>query len=283
MVGAGTDHTKPALSGGPVILLVEPQLGENIGMVARAMANFGLVELRLVRPRHNWLHQKTRAAAAGADYVLERAQVFASLPEAMADLHFVFATTARERGQGKDVFGPNDAALDMRARIGAGEKVGILFGRERTGLENDDIALADVILTYPVNPAYASLNLAQAVLIAGFAYVNAGDQPVPFTRKVKWPPATREMVLSFFTYLEAQLEERGFFRPVHKRAIMSRNLRNMFHRMSLSEQDVRTWRGMVVRLVDGPRDNPQTRKRQRQKKAGSELQSAPADTKSDGH
>ena len=283
MVGAGTDHTKPALSGGPVILLVEPQLGENIGMVARAMANFGLVELRLVRPRHNWLHQKTRAAAAGADYVLERAQVFASLPEAMADLHFVFATTARERGQGKEVFGPNEAALDMRARIGAGEKVGILFGRERTGLENDDIALADVILTYPVNPAYASLNLAQAVLIAGFAYVNAGDQPVPFTRKVKWPPATREMVLSFFTYLEAQLEERGFFRPVHKRTIMSRNLRNMFHRMSLSEQDVRTWRGMVVRLVDGPRDNPQTRKRQRQKKAGSEIQSAPADAKSDGH
>ena len=283
MVGAGTDHTKPALSGGPVILLVEPQLGENIGMVARAMANFGLVELRLVRPRHNWLHQKTRAAAAGADYVLECAQVFASLPEAMADLHFVFATTARERGQGKEVFGPNEAALDMRARIGAGEKVGILFGRERTGLENDDIALADVILTYPVNPAYASLNLAQAVLIAGFAYVNAGDQPVPFTRKVKWPPATREMVLSFFTYLEAQLEERGFFRPVHKRTIMSRNLRNMFHRMSLSEQDVRTWRGMVVRLVDGPRDNPQTRKRQRQKKAGSEIQSAPADIKSDGH
>jgi tRNA/rRNA methyltransferase len=283
MVGAGTDHTKPVLSGGPVILLVEPQLGENIGMVARAMANFGLVELRLVRPRHNWLHQKTRAAAAGADYVLEQAQVFASLPEAMADLHFVFATTARERGQGKEVFGPNEAALDMRARIGAGEKVGILFGRERTGLENDDIALADVILTYPVNPAYASLNLAQAVLIAGFAYVNAGDQPVPFTRKVKWPPATREMVLSFFTYLEAQLEERGFFRPVHKRTIMSRNLRNMFHRMSLSEQDVRTWRGMVVRLVDGPRDNPQTRKRQRQKKAGSEIQSAPADAKSDGH
>ena len=283
MVGAGTDHTKPALSGGPVIILVEPQLGENIGMVARAMANFGLTALRLVRPRHHWLHQKTRAAAAGADYVLEAAEVFASLPEAMADLHFTFATTARERGQGKEVFGPQEAAGDMRARIQSGEKVGILFGRERTGLENDDIALADVILTYPVNPAYASLNLAQAVLIAGFAYVNAGDQPVPFTRKVKWPPATREMVLSFFTYLEAQLEERGFFRPVHKRTIMSRNLRNMFHRMSLSEQDVRTWRGMVVRLVEGPRDNPQTRKRQRQKKAASETQSAPADAKSDGH
>ena len=268
MVGAGTDRTKPALSGGPVIILVEPQLGENIGMVARAMANFGLTDLRLVRPRHNWLHQKTRAAAAGADYLLDRAQVFASLPEAMGDLHFTFATTARERGQGKEVLGPQAAAQDMRSRIQSGEKVGILFGRERTGLENDDIALADMILTYPVNPAYASLNLAQAVLLAGFAYVSAGDMPVPFTRKVKWPPATREMVLSFFTYLEAQLEARGFFRPVHKRTIMSRNLRNMFHRMSMSEQDVRTWRGMVVRLIEGPRDNPQTRKRQRQPKSG---------------
>ena len=266
MVGAGTDHTKPTLSGGPVIILVEPQLGENIGMVARAMANFGLTALRLVRPRHHWLHQKTRAAAAGADYVLEAAEVFASLPEAMADLHFTFATTARERGQGKEVFGPQDAATDMRVRIASGQKVGILFGRERTGLENDDIALADVIMTYPVNPAYASLNLAQAVLLAGFAYVSAGDMPVPFTRKIKWPPATREMVLNFFAYLEAQLEERGFFRPVHKRTIMSRNLRNMFHRMSLSEQDVRTWRGMVVRLVEGPRDQPQTRKRLRQRK-----------------
>ena len=156
MVGAGTDRTKPALSGGPVIILVEPQLGENIGMVARAMANFGLTELRLVRPRHNWLHQKTRAAAAGAEYVLDQAQIFASLPEAMGDLHFTFATTARERGQGKEVLGPPAAAQDMRGRILSGEKVGILFGRERTGLENDDIALADMILTYPVNPAYAS-------------------------------------------------------------------------------------------------------------------------------
>jgi tRNA/rRNA methyltransferase len=284
MVGAGTDRTKPALSGGPVIILVEPQLGENIGMVARAMANFGLNELRLVRPRHNWLHQKTRAAAAGADYLLDRAQVFASLPEAMGDLHFTFATTARERGQGKEVLGPQAAAQDMRSRIQSGEKVGILFGRERTGLENDDIALADMILTYPVNPAYASLNLSQAVLLAGFAYVTAGDMPLPFNRKVKWPPASRDMIFSFFAYLEQQLEERGFFRPVHKRAIMSRNLRNMFHRMSLSEQDVRTWRGMVVRLIEGPRDNPQTRKRQRpQKGMATSTALPPKEDKADGH
>ena len=262
MPGAGTDHTRAALSGGPVVILVEPQLGENIGMAARAMANFGLTEMRLVRPRGHWLHQKTRAAAAGADYVLDAARVFATLKEAMADLHFVYATTARERGQGKPVVGPEEAGPAMRGRIGDGEKVGILFGRERTGLENDDIAAADEILTYPVNPAYASLNLAQAVLIAGYAWQAAAKAPLPFERKVKWPPAPREMVLSFFEYLEDRLEERGFFRPAHKRPVMTRNLRNMFHRMSLSEQDVRTLRGMVVRLVEGPRE-PQTKRRRR--------------------
>ncbi len=262
MPGAGTDRTRPALSGGPVVILVEPQLGENIGMTARAMANFGLSEMRLVRPRGNWLHQKTRAAAAGAEYVLDGAQVFASLAEAMADLHFVYATTARERGQGKDVVGPAEAGPAMRARVAAGEKVGILFGRERTGLENDDISLADAILTYPVNPAYASLNLAQAVLLAGYAWqaAAAAAEPLPFAKKEKWPPATREAVLSFFDYLEDQLATRGFFRPPHKRPNMSRNLRNMFHRMSMSEQDVRTIRGMIVRLVEGPRE-PQTKKR----------------------
>jgi tRNA/rRNA methyltransferase len=269
MPGAGTDHTRPALSGGPVIILVEPQLGENIGMAARAMANFGLSEMRLVRPRGNWLHQKTRAAAAGAEYVLDAAVVFGSLREAMADLNFVYATTARERGQGKMVVGPQEAGPAMRARIGAGEKVGILFGRERTGLENDDISLADEILTYPVNPAYASLNLAQAVLIAGYAWQAAAEAPLPFVRKEKWPPAPREMVTSFFDHLEGALEERGFFRPAHKRPVMSRNLRNIFHRMAMSEQDVRTLRGMIVRLVEGPRE-PQTKRRRKVAKAPAE-------------
>lgn len=261
MPGAGTDHTRPALEGGPAVILVEPQLGENIGMAARAMANFGLSELRLVRPRERWLHAKARAAAAGAEFILDQARVFASLPEAIADLDFVYATTARERGQGKPVVGPAEAGPVLRARLGAGEKAGVLFGRERTGLENDDVALADAILTYPVNPAYASLNLAQAVLILGYAWMEAGQTELPFAYKPKWPPAKREMVLSFFDYLEGELERRGFFRPSHKKPVMSRNLRNMFHRMALTEQDVRTWRGMVVRLVEGPRDVPQTRKR----------------------
>ena len=260
MPGAGTDHTRQALSGGPAIILVEPQLGENIGMAARAMANFGLSEMRIVRPRERWLNQKTRAAAAGAEFLLDQAQVFASLQEAVADLHFTYATTARERGQGKEVVGPAQAGPVLRGRVADGQKVGIIFGRERTGLENDDIALADAILTYPVNPGYASLNLAQAVLLAGYAWMAGAEAPLPFERKEKWGPASRDMLLSFFEYLEDQLEERGFFRPAHKRPVMSRNLRNIFHRMQLSEQDVRTLRGMVVRLVEGPRE-PQTKKR----------------------
>ena len=260
MVGAGTDSSRPAREGGPVIILVEPQLGENIGMAARAMANFGLTEMRLVRPRHNWKHQKTLATAANAAFVVEAAQVFPDLRSAMADLQFVYATTARERGQGKPVVGPQEAGTAMATRLAAGEKVGVLFGRERTGLENDDIAAADEILTFPVNPRHASLNLAQAVLLTGYSYAQAAAMPLPFTRKETWPPADRETVLSFFDYLEEALEQRGFFRPEHKRPVMSRNLRNIFHRIGMSEQDVRTLRGMVVRLIEGPRE-PQTKKR----------------------
>lgn len=260
MPGAGTDRTRPALEGGPAVILVEPQLGENIGMAARAMANFGLSDLRLVRPRERWLHAKTRAAAAGAEFLLDQARIFPDVPSAVADCAFVYATTARERGQGKIVVGPAEAGPAMVARREAGETVGVLFGRERTGLENDDIALADQILTYPVNPAYASLNLAQAVLILGYSFRNAAQTPLPFAYTPRWPPASREMVHSFFAYLEQALEDRGFFRPPHKRPVMSRNLRNMFHRMEMTEQDVRTWRGMIVRLVEGPRE-PQTRKR----------------------
>ncbi len=261
MPGAGTDRTRPVLAGGPAVILVEPQLGENIGMAARAMANFGLTEMRLVAPRERWLHAKTRAAAAGAEFILDAAKAYPSVREAIADLDFVYATTARERGQGKPVVGPREAGPALRARLGEGQKAGVLFGRERTGLENDDIALADAILTYPVNPAYASLNLAQAVLILGYAWMEAQGAPLPFEYKPRWPAAKRDMVVSFFEYLEDELENRGFFRPAHKRPVMSRNLRNMFHRMELSEQDVRTWRGMIVRLVEGPRDTPQTRKR----------------------
>ena len=267
MTGAGTDKTRPMIAGGPAIVLVRPQLAVNIGMCARAMANFGLEDLRLVAPREGWpRHDEHRdtayAAAAGAGYVLEGATVYATVEEAVADLNFVWATTARERGQGKPVLPPSIALGQSAAAIAIGEKHGILFGPERTGLDNDDVALADGVVTFPVNPAYASLNLAQAVLLTGYEYFRAAQgDALPFVATEKSTPANREMVISFFEFLENALEERGFFRPIGKKPLMQRNLRNMFHRMQLTQQDVRTLWGAVVRLVEGPRTSVQTRKR----------------------
>ena len=193
--------------------------------------------------------------------------VFDSVEAAIADLTYVYATTARERGQGKLVLVPSQAMAASAARVAKRERHGLLFGPERTGLDNDEVALADAILTFPVNPAYASLNLAQAVLICGYEWYRAahGDAP-PYEAPERSPPAQREMVLSFFDFLEGKLEAAGFFRPAGKRPVMQRNLRNMFHRMELTQQDVRTWWGMVVRLVEGPRVKVQTRKRVKQNK-----------------
>ena len=272
MVGAGTDRTRPQLGGGPAVILVRPQLAVNIGMCARAMANFGLDDLRLVNPREGWprsdeYRKVAYSAAAGATDLLDAARVFPSVEAAVGDLHAVYATTARERGQMKAVLGPGVAMAATAAA--AQEKRGILFGPERTGLDNDEVALADWIITFPSSPAYASLNLSQAVLICGYEWFKAahGDKPPPSTipRPVS-PPAQREMLLSFFNYLEDNLDEKGFFRPVTKKPGMRRNLRNIFHRMELTQQDVRTLWGAVVRLVEGPRTEVKTRKRARQTK-----------------
>ncbi|MFV0279683.1 MAG: RNA methyltransferase [Rhodoblastus sp.] len=272
MTGAGTDSSKAPREGGPAIVLARPQLAVNIGMCARAMANFGLNDLRLVSPREGWprtgaYRKGAYAAAAGAVHLLEKARLYDSVEEAVADLNFVYAATARERGQAKPVLLPREAMSRSAGLIKGGEKHGILFGPERTGLDNDDVALADAVLTFPVNPAYASLNLAQAVLLSAYEYFSAAHgQIAPYEIVERAPPADREMTLSFFEFLENNLEERGFFRPASKRPVMQRNLRNMFHRMQLTQQDVRTWWGMVVRLIEGPRENPQTRKRIKQKK-----------------
>src|SRR5271165_2826895 len=271
MVGAGTDRTKPTLGGGPVVVLVRPQLAVNIGMCARAMANFGLDDLRLVDPRAGWprsdeYRDVAYSAAAGATAILDGARVFDSVAAAVADCHRVYASTARERGQAKTVVTPS-AAMAATAEAGR-EKHAILFGPERTGLDNDEVAIAGSIVTFPSNPAYASLNLAQAVLICGYEWFKAAhsDAPPPSTlpRAVS-PPAQREMLLAFFDYLEEKLDESGFFRPVTKKPGMRRNLRNIFHRMELTQQDVRTLWGAVVRLAEGPRVEVKTRKRVRPK------------------
>jgi len=272
MVGAGTDRTKPHLGGGPAVILVRPQLAVNIGMCARAMANFGLDDLRLVNPKQGWprvdeYRQVAYAAAAGATDLLDAAKVFASVEAAVGGLHAVYATTARERGQMKAVLTPS-VAMGATA-MANGEKRGILFGPERTGLDNDDVALADAIITFPSSPAYASLNLSQAVLLCGYEWFKAahGDRPPPSTiPRVQSPPAQREMLLAFFDYLESKLDDNGFFRPVTKKPGMRRNLRNIFHRMELTQQDVRTLWGAMVRLSEGPRVEIQTRKRARRNK-----------------
>ena len=273
MVGAGTDRSKAVFAGGPAVVLVRPQLAVNIGMCARAMANFGLDDLRIVNPREGWprvgeYRDVAYAAAAGAAYLLDAARVFDSLEAAIGDLGFVYAATARERGQVKPVVAPSFA---MAETTQAPEKRGILFGPERTGLDNDEVALADAVLTFPANPAYASLNLAQAVLLVGYEWFKSahGDAPpMPAIARAISPPATREMTLAFFEFLEGKLDDAGFFRPITKKPGMRRNLRNMFHRMALTEQDVRTLWGAVVRLVEGPRVTVQTRKRVRPKKTG---------------
>jgi tRNA/rRNA methyltransferase len=271
MVGAGTDRSRTDFGGGPAIVLVRPQLAVNIGMCARAMANFGLGDLRLVAPREGWprigeYHDVAYSAAAGAAHLLDGARVYASVGEAVADLNFLYASTARERGQVKAVSTP---AAAMAATAAAMDKRGVLFGPERTGLDNDEVGLADAIITFPANPACSSLNLAQAVLLCGYEWFKAahGDAPPPpaVPRAVS-PPAPRETILAFFDFLEGKLDDAGFFRPVTKKPGMRRNLRNFFHRMQLTQQDVRTLWGAVVRLVEGPRVEVQTRKRVRPKK-----------------
>ncbi len=273
MVGAGTHRGKQALAGGLAIVLVRPQLAVNIGMCARAMANFGLSDLRLVSPREGWPREGARrkaayAAAASASGLLDRAKVFDSVKDAVADLNYVYATTARERGQLKRVDTPAEAMPEAARAIAGGEKRGVLFGPERTGLDNDDVALADSIITFPVSPGYASLNIAQAVLLCGYEWFKAAHGDVaPFAAPERSPPATREMVVAFFEMLEGHLEEGGFFRPAPKRPVMQRNLRNIFHRIGMTQQDVRTLWGAIVRLVEGPRVTVQTRKRRRPAKA----------------
>jgi tRNA/rRNA methyltransferase len=253
MPGAGTDHTKSwADLPGPIIILVEPQLGENIGAAARAMGNFGLKQLRLVNPRQGWPNPKADVMAAGADGILASVEVFDTVEQAIADCTMVLAATARAHDQAKAVVGADEAARLMVEDIGRGEKVAILFGRERNGLETDEIALADRIITLPVNPAFASLNLAQAVVIVGYEYFKLGSGgALPFVMPRKSPQAGKQQLAAFFATLERELEKVEFFRPPEKRETMIINLRNVFNRMNPTQQDIQTLHGVITALVEG--------------------------------
>jgi len=249
---SGTDRSrKTDLPPGPAVILVRPQLGENIGMVARSMLNCGLSELRLVRPRDGWPSAKAEAAASGALSVLESVQLFSSTKAAIADLQRVYATTARPRGMVKPIVTPTQAAAELRAELASGRKAGLLFGPERSGLVNDDIALADTVLTVPLNPAFASLNLAQAVLLVGHAWYLAGDATPPrYVETNGGEPASKAQLVNFFERLEAELDETGFLFPPEKRPVMVRNLRSMFQRMAPTESEINTLHGIIVALRD---------------------------------
>jgi tRNA/rRNA methyltransferase len=253
MPGAGTDKTKRWIErAGPIVVLVEPQLGENIGAAARAMANFGLSRLRLVAPRQAWPNARARIMAAGADRILDAAELYDGLEAAIADCTFVVAATARAHDQAKPVVGAAEAAALLAPRVAAGELAALVFGRERNGLENDEVALADRILTLPVNPAFASLNLAQAVAIVAYEWFKlASGAKLPFAMPEKSAPAPKEQLLAFFASLERELEKVEFFRPPDKRETMQINLRNIFTRMQPTRQDIQTLHGVIMAIAEG--------------------------------
>src|SRR5471030_878536 len=253
MSGSGTDKTKSGLTlAGPVIVLVEPQLGENIGMAARAMGNFGLTALRIVNPRDGWPNVHARRAASGADHILDHAELFDTVEQAVADCTLLFATTARAHDQAKPVVAPEAAVREIAADIGGGGKVGILFGRERYGLQNEEVALADRIITFPVNPGFASLNLAQAVLLMGYEWFKlATGGALPFAMPERSERASQHQMQAFFDNLVRELDKVEFLRPAEKRETMLVNLRNIFSRMEPTKQDMHTLHGVVMAIAEG--------------------------------
>lgn len=244
---AGTDKSlEITLRPGPAVILCEPQLGENIGTAARAMANFGLWDLRLVNPRDGWPNEKAVAAASKADHVIERVRVFATVEEAIADLSMVLATTARQRDLQKPVYGPEEAAQRIVSHVDTGAGAGILFGREKWGLYNEEVALADAIVTFPVEAAFASLNIAQAVLLMSYEWRQQADkgEVLPFTGGLD-EVAPRDELFGLFGQLEETLDRTGFFKTGEKRPGMVNNLRALFTRAGMSRQEIRTLRGVI--------------------------------------
>lgn len=234
----------------PIFVLVRPQMGENIGAAARAMANFGLSHMRLVAPRDGWPNPKATAMASGAGRLLDAAQVFDTTAEAVADCTAVYATTARARGLTKTIVTPEHAMQQSAARIDTGERVAILFGPERAGLENDDIARANAIISVPVDPEFASLNLAQCALLTAYEWRRQtfATQPerVDYARTL---PATAVEVEKLAQHYEAQLDEAGLFFPDHKAAGMKQTMRNLWSRMPLTRADVQLLHGVLRQMV----------------------------------
>lgn len=232
----------------PSIILVRPQMGENIGAAARAMANFGLKDLRLVAPRDGWPNPKASDMAGRALDLVDDARLFQTTPEAVGDCQYVLATTARERAMNLPVLEPREAMAELHKRIARGEKCAILFGPERTGLENEEVVAADAVVTIPVAPEYTSLNLAQAVVILGYEWLlgTRREQAVEASEG----PATKQLLEGMFGHLESALDETNFWRIPAKKEIMWRNIRAGLSRAGLTAQEVATWRGIIKALSE---------------------------------
>jgi tRNA/rRNA methyltransferase len=244
------ENEMPSDTPQPAFVLVRPQMGENIGAAARAMWNFGLDRMRIVAPRDGWPNPKAVAMSSGAGRLLDEAQLCADVPGALADCSFVFATTARQRGMTKPVYSP-EAAMQLAAeKIAAGEKVAVMFGPERAGLENDDIAKANAIISVPVNPLYASLNLGQCCLLTAYEWMRQSaevEHVVTELGKTDWATGTDIEKLS--EHYEGRLDEAGCFFPPEKAPNMKTNLRNLWSRMPLTKADVQMMHGVLRQMV----------------------------------
>ena len=234
----------------PDFVLVRPQMGENIGASARAMWNFGLDRMAVVAPRDGWPNQKAVAMASGAGRLLDEARFFDTTADALADAHFVFATTARSRDLTKEVYAPEAAMAEAAKRIAGGERVSVLFGPERAGLENEDIARANAIISVPVNPGFPSLNLAQCVLLTAYEWRRATDEVVPVEAELAGTePATGIEIEKLAEHYEDRLETAGFFFPPEKAEGMKTVLRNLWSRMPLTRADVQMLHGVLRQMV----------------------------------
>lgn len=234
----------------PVIVLVRPQMAENIGMVARAMMNCGLYDLRIVRPRENPLSDKAVSASSGAACILEQAQIYKTLAEALNDIQFVLATTARPRGMTKPVYHPTRGIETIDQHMAKGHKCAILFGAERTGLENEELVIADGIIEIPLNPLHCSLNLSQAVLLVGYEWIKHTQHDDNSRYETGGSSlATKGETEAFLTHLETELDKRGYFRFPDKKERMQRNLRNIFTRNGLTVSEIKTLHGVINDLI----------------------------------
>jgi tRNA/rRNA methyltransferase len=231
----------------PVFVLVRPQLGENIGKAARAMLNFGLTDMRLVAPRDGWPNPAAGPAASGADIVLEKAQVFETVADALADCAHVYATTVRKRGLVKPVVTPEEAAREIHAEQG---RTAILFGPERSGLETDDVAIARKILTVPINPEFGSLNLAQAVILVAYEWSKHVALASPPQVDLD-PPADQQELDGLIEHLESMLEPAGYFFPPDRVPATKRTLRSVLTKPAWNANEVRTLRGVLSTLERG--------------------------------